>query len=157
MTGLVEFIKDHFTSEIALFLISMLPLIEVKGAIPIGFAMGLSVFKTYSISFVGSTLPAIFILIWIKKVFSLMARSKSLRKFVGKIVDKARRKDEKIRKYEYLGLFVFTALPLPGTGVWMGSLIAALLDLDKKKAFVTIALGNLLASFQMLIFSSIIF
>lgn len=157
MTGLVEFIEDHFTSEIALFLISMLPLIEVKGAIPIGFAMGLSVFETYGISFVGSTLPAIFILIWIKKFFSLMARSKFLRKLVGKIIDKAHRKDEKIRKYEYLGLFVFTALPLPGTGVWMGSLIAALLDLDKKKAFFTIALGNLLASLLMLIFSSIIF
>lgn len=157
MQTLIELIRANFSNEIALLLISMLPLIELKGSIPIGLAMGFGDLETYLISLIGSTIPAIFILMWIRPVFDFMEKKLGLKNVVKWAVDKARNKKENIEKYEYFGLFLFTAIPLPGMGVWMGSLIASLLGLVKVKSFITIACGNTLAGFIIFTFSSFFF
>ncbi|MDD7464513.1 MAG: small multi-drug export protein [Anaerococcus sp.] len=145
MQKLVEIIRNHFSKEVALLLISMLPLIELKGSIPIGLVMGISSLKTYLISFFGSSLPAIPILLWIMPIFDWMQKNPRFEKYVSWARNRADKKSGQIVKYEYLGLLLFVAIPLPGTGVWMGSLIAALLGLNKLKSFGIIFFGNSIA------------
>lgn len=145
MQNLVEIIRNTFSNEVALLLISMLPLIELKGSIPIGLVMGISSLKTYIISFLGSTFPAIPILLWIMPIFDWMKEKERFEKYVNWATKRADKKSGQVEKYQYLGLFLFVAIPLPGTGVWMGSLIASILGLDKLKSFVTILLGNSVA------------
>ncbi|MDD7305566.1 MAG: small multi-drug export protein [Peptoniphilaceae bacterium] len=145
MQKLVEIIRNNFSKEVALLLISMLPLIELKGSIPIGLMMGISSIKTYLISYLGSTLPALAILLWIMPIFDWMKKNQKLKKYVMWATNKAAKKKSQIEKYEYLGLLLFVAIPLPGTGVWMGSLIASILGLNKLKSFAIIAIGNSIA------------
>lgn len=156
MYKLVEIIRNHFSKEAALLLISMLPLIELKGSIPIGLVMGISSLKTYLLSFIGSSLPAIPILLWIMPIFDWMKESPRFEKYVTWATKRADKKGNQVRKYEYLGLLLFVAIPLPGTGVWMGSLIASLLGLDKLKSFGIILFGNSIAGFIIYFLSDII-
>lgn len=156
MNALVEIIRNNFSNETSLFLISMLPLIELKGSIPVGLIMGINSFKTYFISFFGSVLPSIPILLWIMPFFDWMKKRKRLKKYVSRATNKADKKMDSIRKYKYLGLFLFVSIPLPGTGVWMGSLIASILGMDKFKSFSVIFFGNLIAGLIIYFFSNII-
>lgn len=156
MYRLVDIIRNNFSKEYALLLISMLPLIELKGSIPIGIVMGIDSLKTYIISFLGSSLPAIPIILWISPIFDCMRKKEKLKKYVNWATNKADKKKSKVVKYEYLGLFIFVAIPLPGTGVWMGSLIASLLGLNKLKSLIIIATGNSIAGLIIYFFSNII-
>lgn len=157
MQNLIDLIKSTFSNEIALLIISMLPLIELKGSIPVGIAMGFKPINAYLYSIIGSTIPAIFILMWIMPIFSYMKKKDTLKNIARWAEKKAKKKEGKIKKYEYLGLFLFVAIPLPGTGVWMGSLIASILGLNKKKSLLTIAIGNLIAGLIIYSFSSFFF
>ncbi len=154
MQSLINFIRLTFFNEIALLIISMLPLVELKGSIPIGLAMGFKPINAYLYSIIGSSIPAIFIILWIMPIFSYMKKKNKLKKIVAWAEKKAKKKEEKIKKYEYLGLFLFVAIPLPGTGVWMGSLIASILGLNKKKSLIIVCLGNFIAGIIIYIFSS---
>ncbi|MGO3017810.1 MAG: COG2426 family protein [Anaerococcus sp.] len=156
MYKLVEIIRNNFSKETALLLISMLPLIELKGSIPIGLMMGISSFKTYIISFIGSTFPALPIVLWITKIFERMGKNKRFEKYVRWATNRADLKKEQIVKYEYLGLFLFVAIPLPGTGVWMGSLIASLLGLHKLRSLLIIVFGNSIAGLIIYFLSNIV-
>lgn len=157
MQNLIELIRSNFSNQVALIIISMLPLIELKGSIPIGLAMGLKPFQTYIYSIIGSIVPAIFILMWIMPIFDYMKKKDSLKKLVAWAEKKAKKKEGNIKKYEYLGLFLFVAIPLPGTGIWMGSLIASILGLKKMKSFLTISVGNVIAGIIIYTFSSFFF
>ena len=157
MQNLIDLIRSTFSNEVALLIISMLPLIELKGSIPVGLAMGFKPINAYLYSIIGSTIPAIFILLWIMPIFSYMKTKDSLKKLARWAEKKAKKKEGKIKKYEYLGLFLFVGIPLPGTGVWMGSLIASILGLNKKKSLLTIAIGNLIAGLIIYTFSSFFF
>ena len=157
MQNLIEVIRSNFSNQVALIIISMLPLIELKGSIPIGLAMGLKPFQTYIYSIIGSIVPSIFILMWIMPVFDYMKKKDSLKKIVAWAEKKAKKKEGNIKKYEYLGLFLFVAIPLPGTGIWMGSLIASILGLKKMKSFLTISVGNVIAGIIIYTFSSFFF
>ncbi|WP_276876702.1 COG2426 family protein [Anaerococcus hydrogenalis] len=157
MQNLIEVIRSNFSNQVALIIISMLPLIELKGSIPIGLAMGLKPFQTYIYSIIGSIVPSIFILMWIMPVFDYMKKKDSLKKLVAWAEKKAKKKEGNIKKYEYLGLFLFVAIPLPGTGIWMGSLIASILGLKKMKSFLTISVGNVIAGIIIYTFSSFFF
>ena len=157
MQNLIDLIKSTFSNEIALLIISMLPLIELKGSIPVGIAMGFKPINAYLYSIIGSTIPAIFILMWIMPIFSYMKKKDTLKNIARWAEKKAKKKEGKIKKYEYLGLFLFVAIPLPGTGVWMGSFIASILGLNKKKSLLTIAIGNLIAGLIIYSFSSFFF
>lgn len=141
------------------FGMSMLPIIELKGAIPVGLGLGIPFWTTYFIALLGSCLPAPFIIFFIERILKWMANSrvKFFRKTAGWILRKADKNKGKIEKYGYLGVFLFVAIPLPGTGVWTGSLIAAVLGLKPKKAIPLVIAGNAVAGILMLLLSSIFF
>lgn len=126
------------------FLVSMVPVIELRGAIPIGVAAGVPLWQAILISIIGNMIPVPLIILFVKKVFAWM-RTKSdwLNAFVEKMEAKAEKNVDKVTRYEFWGLFLFVAIPLPGTGAWTGSLVAALLDMKLKKAVPPIYLGIL--------------
>lgn len=115
------------------FLMSMVPVIELRGAVPFGVGMDLPLLPVLIVSVVGNMLPVPFIALFIRRIFAfLRRRSLRLDALVTKIEDRARKKARKIKKYETLGLFVLVAIPLPGTGAWTGALVGALLNIRLK-------------------------
>lgn len=126
------------------FLISMVPVIELRGAIPVATGAGLSPWVAIPTAIVGNLLPIPFIILFIKKIFAWMRKiSPKLNKIVDKMEAKAEKNKAKVLKYAFWGLTLFVAIPLPGTGAWTGALIAAMLDMPLKKAFPSIVLGVL--------------
>lgn len=136
-------IWNSFIGKIIMtFLISMVPVIELRGAIPIGVAHGLSFWVAIGVSMIGNLVPVPFIIIFIRKIFAwLRTKSTWLNNLVTRLENHALKKIDTVRKYTFWGLFLFVAIPLPGTGAWTGSLIAAMLDMRVKDAFPAIALG----------------
>ena len=137
--------KNYFWGQILItFFISMVPIIELRGAIPIATGMELSVKYAIPVAIIGNILPVPFIILFIKKIFAWMRNfSPKLNRIVDKMEAKAEKNKEKVLKYAFWGLFLFVAIPLPGTGAWTGALVAAMLDMPLKKAFPSIALGVL--------------
>ena len=131
--------------EFYTFFISMVPVIELRGAIPVGQALGLSFWECFLISTVGNMLPVPIILLFVRAVLGWMKGVKHLDKIAIWVEKKAEKHSGKVTKYATWGLFVFVAIPLPGTGAWTGSLIAALLDMRMKKALPFIFMGVLVA------------
>ncbi|MCD7769961.1 MAG: small multi-drug export protein [Oscillospiraceae bacterium] len=129
-------------------IVSMLPIIELRGAIPIGAALGLPVWQAALISIVGNILPAPFIIAFVRVVMDwLRTKSRRMQKFVAWLEAKGTgKKAERVRQYEFWGLVLFVAIPLPGTGAWTGALVAALLDVRMKRALPAIVLGVLIAA-----------
>ena len=136
---------------LVVFLISMVPLIELRGAIPYGLAVGLDPFLTYALAIVGNCLPVPFILFFIRKILSWMqaSRVRFFNRVTTFVIEKGQRGFRKVQKYAVFGLYLFVAIPLPGTGAWTGALIAALLDMKKRYAFPSIFLGVLTAGVVM--------
>ena len=127
------------------FLVSMAPIVELRGAIPIGYAAGLKLWAV-PIAILGNLIPIPFIILFIKKIFAWMRKvSPKLNGIVDRLEAKAEKNKDKILKNAFWGLAIFVAIPLPGTGAWTGALIAAMLDMPMKKAFPSIALGVLIA------------
>ena len=127
-------------------LASMLPVTELRGGIPFGVVLGLPVWAAYLAAVIGNMLPVPFILVYIKRVFRWMRRRMpKLNALVDRLEKKAHLKGRMVTKYKYLGLLLFVAIPLPGTGAWTGSLAAAFLDMPVKKALPSIFLGILIA------------
>lgn len=128
------------------FLISMVPVIELRGAIPIAVAHGLAPAVAIPIAILGNLLPVPFIIIFIRKIFLLIRRwFPKLNRMVDRLEEKGKSKKAAIEKSAFWGLFFFVAIPLPGTGAWTGALIAAMLDMRLKRAFPAIAFGVLTA------------
>lgn len=128
------------------FFISMIPVVELRGAIPIGTAKGLTLWAAICISIVGNLVPVPFIIIFIRKIFTWLRRkSGGLDRLVTRLEDRAAKKSGVVERYAFWGLFVLVAIPLPGTGAWTGALVAAMLDMRLKRAFPAIALGVVMA------------
>ncbi len=126
--------------------VSMIPVIELRGAIPIGVAAGLSPWLAIPVAIIGNLIPVPFIILFIRKVFAWMRKKlPRLDGVVSRLEARVEKKKETVLHYEFWGLFVFVAIPLPGTGAWTGALIAAMLDMRLKKALPSIALGVLTA------------
>ena len=126
------------------FLISMVPVIELRGAIPIGVGAGLSPWVAIGVSIVGNLVPVPFIIIFIKKIFAWLRKvSCKLDGLVTGLEKRAEKKSETVQKYAFWGLFILVAIPLPGTGAWTGALVAAMLEMPLTKAFPAIVLGVL--------------
>ena len=133
----------HF---IMTFFIAMLPVLELRGAIPIGTAAGLDPRLALAAAFLGNLVPVPFIVIFIRKIFVwLRSKSEFLDRVVARMEAKAEKNADKVHKYEHVGLFILVAIPLPGTGAWTGALVAAFLDMRLKRCFPAIALGVLAA------------
>ena len=127
-------------------LVSVVPVIELRGAIPIGVALGLHPFWAMLASIVGNMLPVPFIILFVRHVFTWLKRhSPLLGRLVQKLEDKAHNKSAVVIKYRAIGLCVLVAVPFPGTGAWTGSLVAALLDIPLREAVPTILLGVIIA------------
>lgn len=129
-------------SLVVLFTAAM-PIIELKGAIPIGIALGLSPFLSSALSFAGSTMPAPFVLFGLRPVFEYLKKMSLFESFTHWLTERSLSKSGRVQKYGAYGLFFVVALPIPGTGVWTGSVIASLLNIRFKWAFPVIFFGNL--------------
>ena len=134
-----------FGKELIVFLISLMPILELRGGLIAAALLGLDIVPAFIICIIGNLLPIPFILWFITPIFNKLKKTKHLSKFVNKIEKKALSKKDKIEKAEFWGLFFFVGIPLPGTGGWTGSLIASLINMDKKKAMLAITCGVLLA------------
>ncbi|MEG1651299.1 MAG: small multi-drug export protein [Oscillospiraceae bacterium] len=139
------------------FFISMLPIIELRGAIPVGIGMDLPMLPTFIVAVVGNALPVPIIIFFAKRVLEWLSKFAKIGPFFQKIIDKATEKSKSFGKYELLALFAFVAIPLPGTGAWTGSLIAAILQLDWRKALVAIFFGIIGAGIIMSLASAGVF
>lgn len=144
------------TDAILAFFISMLPVIELRGGIIFAAARGVHFIPAFIVCFLGNILPIPFILIFIRRILRFFEKFKFTKNLVGKIESRARTKSASIRKYQLFGLFLFVAVPLPGTGAWTGALIAVLMDLQIRKSFPVIATGILFAGIIMSILSFLI-
>ena len=149
---LFEFLTGT-TSGKCLFtmLVSMIPVIELRGGLPFGVALGLPYYLAFPAAVLGNLIPAPFIIVYIRRIFELLRRYlPSLNGLIDKLERKAHLKGKKVQKYQYIGLWLFVAIPLPGTGAWTGSLAAAFLGMRLKKAMPAVVLGVLTAGCIML-------
>ena len=151
----VETLGGSAAKEVVIFVISMIPILELRGGLLAAGPAFLDgeMWRAIPICIVGNLIPVPFILLLITKIFSWLKGTKLFRPMVEKMERKAMSKKDQIEKYEFWGLLFFVGIPLPGTGAWTGSLIAALLGIKFKKAFPAVILGVLLAAFLMTILS----
>ena len=161
---MTEAIKTFFLEtvgkELCVFFCSMIPIIELRGAIPMGAAFnatlgGMPWYLTYILSILGNMVPVPFILLLIKKVIEWMSKSRV--KFFNKVANfllrRVEKRREKIEKYSFWGVCLFVAIPLPVTGAWTGSLVAAMIDMKPWKAFLSCLLGVMISGTIMTIIS----
>lgn len=143
------------SKEIIVFLISMVPILELRGGLLAAgpTILDVDMWKAIPIAVVGNLVPIPFILLLITKIFDWMKGTKKLKPMVERLEAKALSKSDKIEKYEFWGLVVFVGIPLPGTGAWTGALIASLLGIRFRKAFPAIVLGVLMATVIMTVLS----
>ena len=148
---MTDFIVEAITGAdvgkyLATFIISMIPVIELRGAIPIGVSLGLSHVEAMGVSIIGNMLPVPFIILFIRPIFRWMTRkSGKLARLAEKLESKAEGKWDKIHRYQFFALTLFVAIPLPGTGAWSGALIAAVMNMRLRNALPSILLGVLIA------------
>ena len=137
--------SDGVRGEIVAFLASLLPIIECRGGMIIAKFYQINFFKAFFICYLGNMIPMPFILLFIKQIFAFMKKHNILTKFIEKLEGKTAKNQSKVLRYKEWGLLTFIAIPLPGTGGWTGSLFAALLNIDFKKALPIVALGVFIA------------
>lgn len=146
---IAEMISELGAGEaLATFIVAMLPVVELRLAIPIGVSLGLPVWQAAVISVIGNILPAPFIIAFIRVVMNFLRdKSKTMARFVAWLEKKGTGpKADRVRRCEFWGLLLFVAVPLPGTGAWTGSLVAALLDIRMRRALPPICVGVVLAA-----------
>ena len=156
---MVEAIQNFFLEtvgrELCVFFCSMIPIIELRGAIPLGAALGLPWWQSYLLAVVGNMLPVPIILLFVKAVLDFMLKSKV--KFFNKIANwvyaKAEKNREKIERYSFWGVAIFVGIPLPMTGAWTGSLVAAFINMKFWRAFFSALIGVLAAGVIMTLIS----
>ncbi len=132
--------------QIFVFLVSMIPLIELRGGLVIARLLDMSFVQANIFCIVGNIVPIPFILLFIRKIFSFMKKHNILKKMVEKLENRAARKSKGAERGEFAFLLTFVGIPLPGTGAWTGSLIASVMQYDIKKASLAIFLGILMAA-----------
>ena len=156
MEWLVNFFVDLFngvSKDVVIFIISLMPILELRGGLVAASLLKVPYFRALGICIFGNLLPIPFVLLLLEYIFHLMEKWKPTKKIVKWLEKKGHSKRDQIDKYGYLGLILFVGIPLPGTGAWTGSLLAVLLGLDKKKSFLCIIVGVLLAAIIMSIVS----
>lgn len=150
---IVAMFQGSIPKELIVFIISMFPILELRGGMIAAKLLGVQLWKAFIICYFGNILPIPFILLFIRRIFKFLKRFKATEKLVNKIELRSLRKSEKVKHGRNLGLLAFVAIPLPGTGGWTGALMASLLDIRIKTSFPIIALGVLIANLIMSAFS----
>lgn len=141
----IENLGGKVSSEIIAFIISMLPVLELRGGLIAAKLLDIEFAKAFVICFLGNLLPIPFILFFIRKIFNWLKKFKKINVMIDKLEARSIRKADGVKKYRLFGLFIFVAIPLPGTGAWTGALIADLLDIRVRHSFPAIAAGVLCA------------
>lgn len=127
-------------------LISIVPVIELRGAIPVAVAHDIPLWLAVTVACVGNLIPVPFIIVFVRKVFAwIRRRMPKLDGFVTRLEQRAEKKSDIVQKFSFWGLVLFVAIPLPGTGAWTGALVAAMLEMRLKRAFPAIVLGVVIA------------
>ncbi len=144
ITWFMATIGKYISAQLSVFIVSMLPLIELRGGIIVARLLNLPMWEAILYSVLGNILPIPFILFFIKKFIHWLANH-NMQGLANKIMSKAEKNRPQIEKYGFFGLALFVGIPLPGTGAWTGSLVAAVFDMDLKKASLSILLGVFLA------------
>lgn len=156
MTGVVEaivgFLKQRVTKELIVFIISMIPILELRGSLIAAGFLKMPFLSTYILAVIGNMLPIPFILFFIDRIF-LWLKKTPMKNTVIRLENRALSKSDIIKKYGKLGLFLFVAIPIPGTGAWTGSLVAVLLRMKFKDSILPIFLGVLTAGLIMSLIS----
>lgn len=142
-----------FGKEILVFIISLMPILELRGGLIAAALLDINPVVSYIVSIIGNILPVPFILWFINSILNWMRSSKHFSKIAKWLDEKVTKHKSQIEKYGFWGLVLFVGIPLPGTGAWTGCLIAAVLNMNKKKAFLATLLGILMASVIMMILS----
>ncbi len=128
------------------FLMAMVPVVELRGAIPYGVIAGLSVPEAFILAVLGNLAPIPFLVVFTRKVFEwLRTKSEGLDRLVKRLEAKADKNKEIVQKYEFFGLMLLVAIPLPGTGAWTGALVAAMMNMRLKRAMPAITVGVIVA------------
>lgn len=150
---IVNLFSGTIPKELIVFIISMFPILELRGGMIAASLLDVELIKALVICYFGNILPIPFILLFIRKIFKFLKKFKATRGLIEKLEVRSLRKKDSVLRWRNWGLLVFVAIPLPGTGGWTGSLIAALLDIRIRNSFPIIALGILVADLLMAIFS----
>ena len=154
---MIAAISDFFLQTLGrrwcVFLCSLLPVIELRGAIPLGAGFGLHPVETYLLAVAGNLLPVPFLLLLLRWILAGMKRIPGLRRIALYLETKAQKNRMKVEKYAFWGLFLFVAIPLPGTGAWTGSLVAALMRMRFPKALLSVIAGVMTAGLIMSLIS----
>lgn len=137
--------RDKLPGELVVFIISMLPVFELRGGLIAASLLNIEWYRAFAFCFLGNMLPIPFILLFIRKILDVMSRHGPFKKLVGWLERKAEKHSKKIDQYRLWGLFILVAVPLPGTGAWTGALVAALMDIRIKHALPVIAAGVVVA------------
>ena len=150
---LVGMFQGSLPKELIIFVISMMPILELRGGMIAAKLLGVSLGKAFAICYIGNIVPIPFILLFIRKIFRLLSKTKAGEKVVRKLESSSKKKEETVLRYKRLGLLALVAVPLPGTGGWTGALVAALMDLRMRTSLPLIALGVLIADTIMALIS----
>lgn len=157
MTAVAEWfaqtLGQYISPEWVVFIISMIPILELRGGLIASSILNIPILKAIPFCIAGNIVPIPFILLFIKKILKWMQKIKGLRVIANWLENKAMKKSDALKKGEFWGLALFVGVPLPGTGAWTGSLIAALFDIDIKKAVLAELLGIIIATIIMSILS----
>ncbi len=149
VNAFVDFFKNDIPAELIAFVISLCPVLELRGGMIAARLLEIDFLKAFLICYTGNMIPIPFILLFIRKIFALMKKNRHLAKIVEKLEARSDKKKGTMQKYKEWGLLIFVAVPLPGTGGWTGALIAALMDLRFKKCLPIITLGVFIAGLIM--------
>ncbi len=139
--------------EILVFIISLMPILELRGGLLAASLLGLDPIPSYIISVIGNVIPIPFILWFMGTILKWMKKRKRLKKIANWIDKKVEKNRSKIEAFGFWGLVLFVGIPLPGTGAWTGCLVASVLEMDKKKSFIAAMIGVFMASLIMMIIS----
>ena len=130
---------------------AMMPILEIRGAIPVGVASGLDPWLAFAVGFVGNMLPIPILRLLTRKIIEWLKKHNMLVKLTAWLENKGSKGAQKVQKYSFWGLFILVAIPLPGTGAWTGALVASLLDMRLKRALPAIAMGVAVAGLIVLL------
>lgn len=144
---------EHISAEAVVFIISMMPILELRGGLLVASMLGVPITTAIPICILGNIIPIPFLLLFIKQVFQWLKKVPGISKLILKLENRALSKSDSIKRGEFWGLTLFVGVPLPGTGAWTGSLIASLLEIDWKKSILAELLGVAIATVIMSIIS----
>ena len=155
MIEAIEAYLAGINHELAVFLVSMIPVVELRGAIPFGVALGVDWIVAYVLAVIGNMLPIPFIIWFFRPIINYMEKTKLFGKLASKLKHRTNNKMKNMNKKKLLGLYIFVAIPLPGTGAWTGAAVAALMKMRIKHSFWTIFAGVASAGIIMLVISKL--